>query len=158
MQTWTQPKQTAALHSKLERKFNTICLSLASDASEILPSVLQSKNRLVTKHMKTEQKWKKITFCCPEAFNLLDSCQQVLVLTQDVLQEGLLKLGDFAWLHFVQVSPHTSINDCHLFFNGHWSCENTVTVWDHTHRYILWNKCLVGLGMYHFFSKALHKC
>lgn len=54
-------------------------------------------------------------------FNLLNSSQQVLVLAQYVLQERLLELGDLARLHFVQVSPHTSINDCYLFFNGHWS-------------------------------------
>lgn len=54
-------------------------------------------------------------------YDLPDSSQQVLVLAQDVLQEGLLKLGDFAGLHFVQVSPHTSIDDCHLLLNGHWS-------------------------------------
>lgn len=56
-----------------------------------------------------------------EMLNSLNICQQVLVLAQYVLQERLLKLGDLAWLHFVQVSPHTSINDCYLFFNSHWS-------------------------------------
>lgn len=53
--------------------------------------------------------------------DLLDSSQQVLVLAEDVLQEGLLELGDLAGFHFIQVSPHTSIDDCHLLFNGHWS-------------------------------------
>ena len=53
-------------------------------------------------------------------FNLLNRSQQVLVLTQYMLQERLLKLGDLAWLHFVQVTPHTSINYCYLLFNSHW--------------------------------------
>lgn len=51
--------------------------------------------------------------------DLLDGSQQVLLLAQDVLQEGLFELCDLAGLHFVQVSPHTSIDDGHLLFNGH---------------------------------------
>lgn len=43
------------------------------------------------------------------------------MLAQDVLQEGLLELGDLARLHFVQVTPHTGVDDSYLFFNGHWS-------------------------------------
>lgn len=45
------------------------------------------------------------------------------MLTQDVLQEGLLKLGDLAGLHLVQVSPHASIDDRYLLFDGHGSCQ-----------------------------------
>lgn len=34
---------SAFLYSKLDRKFRTTCFSLASDASEILPSALKQK-------------------------------------------------------------------------------------------------------------------
>ena len=37
-------KRSAAIHySKLDRKVSTVCFSLASDASEILPSALKQK-------------------------------------------------------------------------------------------------------------------
>lgn len=36
-------KRSAIHYSKLDRKFRTICFSLASDASEILPSALKQK-------------------------------------------------------------------------------------------------------------------
>ena len=38
-------KRSAIHYSKLDRKFSTICFSLASDASEILPSALKKENR-----------------------------------------------------------------------------------------------------------------
>lgn len=103
------------LHSKLERKFNTICLSLASDASEILPSALQTRTKLIKSTEISKQNK------CVPVQNVPDGCQQVLVLAQDVLQEGLLELGDLAGLHFVQVAPHAGVDDSYLFFNGHWS-------------------------------------
>lgn len=52
---------------------------------------------------------------------LLDSGEQVLVLAEDVLQEGLLKLCDLAGLHLVQVTSDTSIDDRYLLLNGHGS-------------------------------------
>lgn len=36
-------KRSAIHYSKLDRKFSTICFSLASDASEIWPSALKQK-------------------------------------------------------------------------------------------------------------------
>lgn len=39
-------KKSAILYSKLDRKVSTICFSLASDASEILPSALKHDRRL----------------------------------------------------------------------------------------------------------------
>lgn len=54
-------------------------------------------------------------------WNVPDGRQQVLVLAQDVLQEGLLKLGDLARFHFVQVAPDPGVDDGDLFFNGHGS-------------------------------------
>lgn len=54
-------------------------------------------------------------------FYSLDCGEQVLVLTEDVLQESLLKLCDLAGLHFVQVTPDTSVDDSYLLLNGHGS-------------------------------------
>lgn len=38
-------RRSAIYYSKLDRKFSTICFSLASDASEILPSALKKKEK-----------------------------------------------------------------------------------------------------------------
>lgn len=83
-------------------------------------AISPEKKRLVTKiHERVHKLQSKKVHCCRAVCRLLNSCQQVLVLAQYVLQEGLLKLGDLAGLQFVQVSPHTSINDRYLLFNGH---------------------------------------
>lgn len=52
---------------------------------------------------------------------LPNGCKQFLVLTTNMLQEGSLKLCDLAGFHLVEVAPHTSIDDCDLFLNGHGS-------------------------------------
>lgn len=44
----TQIKRSAILYSKLDRKFRTTCFSLASDPSEIWPSILKQ----TTDHVK----------------------------------------------------------------------------------------------------------
>lgn len=47
-------ERSAKHYSKLDRKLSTICFSLASDASEILPSALQGKNQVKSnQHFKT---------------------------------------------------------------------------------------------------------
>lgn len=45
------------------------------------------------------------------------------MLAENMLKKSLLKLCDLGWVHFVQVSPHTSIDDCNLLLNGHGACR-----------------------------------
>ena len=50
---------------------------------------------------------------------LPDSGQQVLVLAEDVLQEGLLELGDLVGIHLVQMTSDPGVDDRHLLLNSH---------------------------------------
>lgn len=48
------------------------------------------------------------------------------MLAENMLKKSLLKLCDLGWVHFVQVSPHTSIDDCNLLLNGHGACRSKI--------------------------------
>ncbi len=89
-------------------------------------------------HTDHKSQCERLNAVVPKLFNLLNSCQQVLVLAQYVLQERLLELGDLARLHFVQVSPHTSINDCYLLFNGHWSWKIKAYIQKYIRQLVEW--------------------
>lgn len=59
-----------------------------------------------------------------------DGGEEGLVLAQDMSQESTLKFSDFAGLQLVQVTSHTSIDDCNLLLNSHGNCmkENIRTI------------------------------
>lgn len=56
-------------------------------------------------------------------FVSFNSCYEL----PDVCEEFLLEGGDLGWIHFVEVTADTAVDDRYLFFNSHGHCKGDNT-------------------------------
>lgn len=47
-----------------------------------------------------------------------------IILLPNVCKEFFFEGGNFAWVHLVEVTSDTTVDNSDLVFNGHWNCSN----------------------------------
>ena len=115
-------------YSKLARKVNTSFFNVASDASEIMPSFLNKQKECMVRSGDQKVNMASVIIII-FLDDLPDAGQKLLVLAENVLQEGLLEPCDLAGIHLVQMPSDTGVDDRHLLLNGHGAYEDRTASW-----------------------------